>query len=114
MKNQTISKHKQSISEITRSKANYRLPITINNKSSIGFMKAEIAVKDEGSASSGDETVVTAYFGSIPKGESRTEYVNLPGGIEFAIQKIQPDFGDEIYGFGAADNAAGVELTITD
>jgi hypothetical protein len=104
----------QSISKKKNSLNTYRLPITIINKSSVGFMKAEVAVKDEGSSRSGDETVVTVYFGHIPVGESSTEYANLPGGIEFVIYKIQPDLGDEIYGFGAADNAAGADITITD
>jgi len=104
---QAISKKKSTLNT-------YRLPITIINKSSVGFMKAEVSVKDEGTSSSGDETVVTVYFGGIPEGQSATEYANLPGGLEFVIYKIQPDLGEEIYGFGAADNAAGADITITD
>jgi hypothetical protein len=104
----------QAISKKNKSLNTYRLPIKIINKSSVGFMKAEVAVKDEGTSNSGDETVVTVYFGSIPVGTSSTEYADLPGGIEFIIYKIQPDFGDEIYGFGAANNAGGANITITD
>ena len=87
----------------------YRLPITIINRSSVGFQKAEVAVKDEDSNS-----VATAYFGHIPKGATAQEFVHLPGGIEVCIWKILPDVGDEIYGVGAANNAGGVKLTITD
>ncbi|CAI8357223.1 MAG: Uncharacterised protein [Formosa sp. Hel3_A1_48] len=112
--NKKITELSQSIKKAKKTESNYRLPITIINKSSVGFMKAEVAAKDEGTPSSGDETVATAYFGSIPAGQKQTEYVNLPGGIEFVIWKIQPDFGEEIYGFGAANNAGGVDLTITD
>jgi len=87
----------------------YKLPVTIFNKSSVGFQKAEVAVKDEGS-----NQVYTCYFGAIAAGSSAREYASLPGGIEMCIWKILPDIGDEIYGFGMADNAGGVDLTITD
>lgn len=87
----------------------YRLPVTINNRSSVGFQKAEVAVKDEGSGQ-----VYTCYFGAIGVGASAREYADLPGGIEVCIWKILPDIGDEIYGVGMANNASGVNLTITD
>ncbi|PWL28663.1 hypothetical protein [uncultured Roseivirga sp.] len=109
-----INQIKQSIAILKEEKKTYDLPITIINQSSVDFDRAEVAVKDEGSPGPGDETVDTVYFGYIAKGSSKTEYARLPGGIEFAVYKIQPRLGEEIYGFGYADNAAGVDITITD
>lgn len=67
-------------SSLSRSKekaaTSYRIPITIRNASSMGFQKAEVAVKDEDS-----NQVATAYFGHIPSRSSATESVNLPGGV---------------------------------
>ncbi|MEJ2743943.1 MAG: hypothetical protein P8176_16110 [Gammaproteobacteria bacterium] len=105
----TIAEINVSLAKHEEKREKYRLPITIFNKSSMGFQKAEVAVKDEGT-----NTVDTVYFGNIPAGESAVEYADLPGGIESCIWKILPDIGDEIYGFGVADNAGGVNLTITD
>ncbi len=101
----------QSLSKPRNSDAlrSYNISITIKNKSSVGFQKAEVAVKDN---ESGD--VETAYFGHIPSGGSAQQIVQMPGGIEFCIWKILPDVGEEIYGSGIANNAPGVVLTIND
>jgi len=87
----------------------YNIQITIRNASSVGFQKAEVAVKDEGS-----RQVATAYFGHINPKSSATEHVQLPGGIESCIYKITPDVGDDIVGMGFANNAPGVNITISD
>ena len=87
----------------------YQFPIRIINKSSIGFQKAEVAVKDTES-----NEVDTAYFGYIAAKTTSTEYVNLPGGIEFCTFRIFPDVGDDIVGGGIASNAPGVDITIND
>lgn len=89
--------------------AAYPISIEIINKSSVGFQKAEVAVKDEGSGA-----VATAYFGHISSGGTAREVVQLPGGVEQCIWKILPDVGDEIYGYGLGNNVKGVRLTITD
>ena len=87
----------------------YSIPITIRNASSIGFQKAEVAVKDEGS-----QQVATAYFGHIPSRTTSTERVQLPGGIESCLYRITPDVGEDIVGGGLANNAPGVNITISD
>lgn len=89
--------------------ATYAIPITIRNASSVGFQKAEVAVKDEGSGQ-----VATAYFGYIAARSTATEHVQLPGGIESCLYKIWPEVGDEILGGGLANNAPGVNITISD
>ncbi len=110
MSEQKIAELSGSISAAKNKTASaYPLPVTIINNSSIGFQKAEVAVKDEGT---GD--VDTVYFGPIPRGQSAQQTAHLPGGIEICIWKILPDVGDEIYGLGMANNASGVRLTITD
>lgn len=89
--------------------ANYNIPITIRNASSVGFQKAEVAVKDEGS-----NTVASAYFGHINSHSTATETVQLPGGIESCVYRITPDVGEDILGGGLANNAPGVNITISD
>jgi hypothetical protein len=87
----------------------YSIPITIRNASSMGFQKAEVAVKDEGS-----QQVATAYFGHIPARTTSTQNVQLPGGIESCLYRITPDVGEDIVGGGLANNAPGVNITISD
>jgi hypothetical protein len=89
--------------------AAYPISVMINNRSTMGFKKAEVAVKDNDS-----NQVVTARFGRIEAGASARETVTLPGGIEWCVFRITPDVGEDILGGGAASNAPGVEITIED
>jgi len=90
-------------------KAFYPISISVINESSVDFRVAEIAVKDNDS-----NRVATGILHDIPSGGEAHTTVQLPGGIEFCLWKIIPVVGETITGFGAASNAPGVRLTITD
>lgn len=87
----------------------YPISISVINESSVDFRVAEIAVKDNDS-----NRVATGILQDIPSGGEAHTTVQLPGGIELCIWKITPVVGEIITGFGAANNAPGVRLTITD
>ncbi len=87
----------------------YPISISVINDSSVDFRVAEVAVKDNDS-----NRVATGILQDIPSGGEAHTTVQLPGGIEWCAWKIIPVVGETFYGGGAASNAPGVRLTITD
>jgi len=87
----------------------YPISISVINESSVDFSVAEVAVKDNDS-----NRVATGILQNIPSGGEAHTTVQLPGGIEWCAWKIIPVVGETFYGGGAASNAPGVKLSITD
>lgn len=87
----------------------YDIPVTIINNSSIGFSKADVAIKDNGTGE-----VQTVYFGRIEPNRRDTRVASMPGGVEQAAYNIWPDVGEKIFSMGFADNASAVNITIRD